>query len=43
MRLPGWLKRNLRNKEDGRDIIGIMISVRTVKRVIKWIKKRRKK
>jgi hypothetical protein len=37
--LPGWMKRNLRKREDGRDVIGITVSYRTVKKVIQAVKR----
>lgn len=42
MKLPDWLKRDLRHREDGRDIVGITISYSTVKRIVKAIKRLRK-
>lgn len=41
--LPDWMKRNLRKREDGRDVIGITISYRTIKRIVKAIQKMRRK
>jgi len=40
MKLPQRLKKRLRNREDGRDVIGIMISWRTVKKIAEWVKAR---
>lgn len=39
MRLPDPIKHRLRRKEDGRDVVGVTVSLRTVKTVVKWIKK----
>lgn len=39
--LPDRIKKTLRNREDGKDTIGVMINWRTVKRVWRWLKKRR--
>jgi len=38
MALPAPLKRNLRSKENGHDVIGVTISVGAAKRVIKTVK-----
>ena len=36
--LPERIKARLRRKEDGHDVIGITISLKTVKAVIRWIR-----
>ena len=37
--LPKRLKTMLRNREDGHDVIGITVSLATVRRVIKAVKR----
>ena len=37
--LPKRLKAMLRNREDGHDVIGITVSLATVRRVIKAVKR----
>ena len=41
MKLPNKLKHSLRNREDGKDIIGITISLSMIKKLVAWIKKRK--
>ena len=44
--LPDWIKQNLRRREDGHDVIGVTISLSTVKKIVaaakRFLKKRRK-
>lgn len=35
--LPDSIKRRLRNREDGRDIIGFTVSLRTIRKIIKLL------
>ena len=43
MKLPNKLKHSLRNREDGKDVIGITVSLSTVKKLVAWIKQKRGK
>ena len=40
--LPKRLKTMLRNREDGHDVIGITVSLATVRRVIAWFRQKRR-